>query len=337
MDAVYYEYLCDLIPQLIPSQSMCIYLRKHMANVEKWKIIEMILGSPISLTEKLDIFQRLSTFENTDIRQQKDEDDEDYWMLVHDSFRLYAKLTTEALNDLQPSDTSVFLLKSYCWDGSDQQLTDSVLFSSVQEAMSYLEEEYEGEDITHIWHFLEKWERKNGKLIEIRDYSIVNHQICHYGDSSQFILPYCGHSGNLNLPVPFKPGDFVLVDGQPFCGSAIAMITSIGDNHDCCCLQAVYLDYKGNLAHGAIKHATVFSAQGPNLFPLMSPLYRIEPFHGELPAEWKPLLVLRKYLKGDPLLIDDIYFTAMLRFQHTEDITEEAMQEVYLKCLARQN
>ena len=335
MDTSYYDYLRNIIPKVIPSKSMQDYLLENIEILEKWRIVDMIFGSPVSLHVKKEIFQTLAAFENVDIRKTENEGDDDHWMRIHDSFCLYDQLTTEVLEDIQPSETGFFLLRSYCWEAPEQKFTDCTPFCTIEEVMNYLETIYAGEDITYIWHYLERWERIDGELKEVREYIIVNNQICYFGDNSFCYLPYCGHSAHLNLPVPFRPGDFVEVDGQPFCGKKIAMIIGVGDNHDCCCLQAVYLDHEGNMAYGAVKHGTVFEACGKTLFPLMSPLYRIKPFCEEIPDELKPLLILQKYLTDDPHLIDDIYMNSMMRFQKIEEITEDAMQEIHKECVFR--
>ena len=74
----------------------------------------------------------------------------------------------------------------------------------------------------------------------------------------------------MNLPIPFHPGDLVRLDCAPFAFRANAVILEVGDNCDCCCVQAMFRQENGNWSAGALKHSHVF----PNYYtPLLSPLY----------------------------------------------------------------
>ena len=81
------------------------------------------------------------------------------------------------------------------------------------------------------------------------------------------------NSTDLNLPVPFKVGDVVTIDCRPFAPVRQVKITGIGDNHDCCSLQAEFYDNKEKeYKTGAVKHCFIFdNGYRPNL----SPLYRM--------------------------------------------------------------
>lgn len=61
----------------------------------------------------------------------------------------------------------------------------------------------------HRWHMIEKYvEDENGDLLEVCDYILVNGEemfYCYENDSDF----NCWPNSDLNLPVPFKPGDII--------------------------------------------------------------------------------------------------------------------------------
>lgn len=52
--------------------------------------------------------------------------------------------------------------------------------------------------------------------------------------------------------VPFKAGDIVEIDLYPFADKRIIEIVEVGDNHDCCCLQALSRRKDGSWTIGAV-------------------------------------------------------------------------------------
>lgn len=86
----------------------------------------------------------------------------------------------------------------------------------------------------------------------------------------------------LYLPVPFAAGDVITIDCRPFVPFKHGVIVSIGDNHDCCCVQCLYAKSDGTLDVGALKHSHVFD---DGVTPYISPLYGAQKVQSSLPSE----------------------------------------------------
>ena len=100
---------------------------------------------------------------------------------------------------------------------------------------------------------------------------------------------------NLNLPVPFKPGDIVKLDVMPFSDKKHAVIMEKLNQYDCCAVQIFFYDEKSKLYDtGALKHA-----RGLNPDTVLSPLYRLEKYDGELDDNEEILREIGKYIDGD--------------------------------------
>ncbi|MDE6280822.1 MAG: hypothetical protein K2M15_03370 [Oscillospiraceae bacterium] len=108
-----------------------------------------------------------------------------------------------------------------------------------------------------------------------------------YPDDWEDLLDYGGDS--LNLPVPFQPGDIIVADCLPYAAPRRILILEVGDNRDCCCLQALSINKDSYLSTGAIKHNSFLS---PSENSHISALYRARRWTGELSAEEEPFAVL---------------------------------------------
>ena len=79
---------------------------------------------------------------------------------------------------------------------------------------------------------------------------------------------------NLNLPVPYQPGDILFIDCRPYApGAFYCLLKEVGD--DCCGIQCEYVDEKGKVETGALKHGDYFYNHR-EVYQYLSPLYRIK-------------------------------------------------------------
>lgn len=101
--------------------------------------------------------------------------------------------------------------------------------------------------------------------------------------------------GNLNIPVPFAVGDIVTVNISPFRPISHAIITSIGDNRDCCCVQAINCQGNDSWAYGAVKHSMLFT----NYPMAFNPLYNMDIYNGPLEGDEKILLKCKEFIGSD--------------------------------------
>ena len=103
-------------------------------------------------------------------------------------------------------------------------------------------------------------------------------------------------NSDLNLPIPFRAGDIVTVDCRPFAPVSHAVILEVGDNFDCCCVQALYRRRNGTWDTGAVKHGYILPGRE---LPQLSPLYRLATFHGQLPKEERLMEQVSRYVNGE--------------------------------------
>ena len=79
-------------------------------------------------------------------------------------------------------------------------------------------------------------------------------------------------SPDLNLPVPYHPGDVLFIDCRPYApGAFYCRLKEVGD--DCCGIQCEYVDEKGKVETGALKHGDYFFNHR-EVYQYLSPLYR---------------------------------------------------------------
>ena len=102
---------------------------------------------------------------------------------------------------------------------------------------------------------------------------------------------------NLNLPVPFKAGDIIEVDGYPYSPKVHVLILDIGDNCDCCSLVGISRNRHGLWDIGAVKHGCI----GYDHFYIqqISPLYTARTYDGKLRKNEEMLLWLKEYICDD--------------------------------------
>lgn len=77
---------------------------------------------------------------------------------------------------------------------------------------------------------------------------------------------------DLNLPVPYQPGDVLLIDCRPYApGAFYCLLKEVGD--DCCGIQCEYVNPKGEIETGALKHGDYFFNHR-EVYQYLSPLYK---------------------------------------------------------------
>ena len=106
---------------------------------------------------------------------------------------------------------------------------------------------------------------------------------------------YTADGQHLNLPIPFCAGDIVRVDCRPFQPEHPAVLLEVGDNTDCCCVQALCRGQNGTWTIGALKHGNLFS----NATCFLSPLYRLEVCPKPLPESDCLLQSIQDFIAGD--------------------------------------
>ena len=77
---------------------------------------------------------------------------------------------------------------------------------------------------------------------------------------------------DLNLPVPYQPGDVLVIDCRPYApGAFYCRLKEVGD--DCCGIQCEYVNSEGEIETGALKHGDYFFNHR-KVYQYLSPLYK---------------------------------------------------------------
>lgn len=77
---------------------------------------------------------------------------------------------------------------------------------------------------------------------------------------------------DLNLSVPYQPGDVLFIDCRPYApGAFYCRLKEVGD--DCCGIQCEYVNSEGEIETGALKHGDYFFNHR-EAHQHLSPLYK---------------------------------------------------------------
>ena len=305
----------DVLRTFLPSKEM----RKHLANRElsRWQILELILGAPVPLRIKAECCRALSARDDV-LHHVLDRLDDPHldlsaryeWELELDlSFAMHAQSIQTALDELSLNPGEIILLYEVWYDNDylEDNESSAVPFLSADAALRYLraemrEEEWNEE--TPCWTRLEKWvPGENDEMLCRYRYYLIRDEFAFFekveprrrGYQGRLAGPFCysGQSVDLNLPVPYRPGDIVEVNCLPFAPVKHVLLLEVGD--DCCGVSCLYRTEDGKWETGALKHGHFMESYRP----LISPLYRIAAHHADLPPEVQPLKAVQAYIGGD--------------------------------------
>ena len=300
-------------------------MRRHLAGVSltKRQISELVCGAPVPLTDKLRWMEYLAAKENLfpDIpseslylREQSAADPAAQRM-VEASFSYQAKQIKLALEELGTSAEAVFLLIEAWHDEEidDRKISAGTPFFNADDALEYIRYDMDsaGEDYNNLcWYELQKWKPStdpvSGKASYVHGYTyyFLKDRACFFEKFEETREPYLflpesrrfsADGQHLNLPVPFCAGDIVCVDCRPFQPEHPAVLLEVGDNTDCCCVQALCRGQNGTWTIGALKHGSLFSDRDC----FLSPLYRLEAYPKPLPESDCLLQSIQDFIAGD--------------------------------------
>lgn len=311
----------DVLRAFLPSDAMRRYLAG--APLTKRQISELVCGAPVPLTDKLRWMEYLAAKENLfpdipseslSLREQSAADPAAR-QTVEASFSYQAKQIKLALEELGTGAEAVFLLIEAWHDEEldDRKISAGTPFFNADDALEYIRYDMDsaGDDYSHLcWYELKKWKLStdpvSGKASYVHGYTyyFLKDRACFFKKLEEtrepyLFLPksrrYAEDGQHLNLPVPFCAGDIVCVDCRPFQPEHLAVLLEVGDNTDCCCVQALCRGQNGTWTIGALKHGNLFS----NATCFLSPLYRLEVCPKPLPESDCLLQNIQDFIAGD--------------------------------------
>lgn len=303
-----------IINSCILSDEMKEYLK--IQELSDYQLTCIIAGSLLKLEEKMKLYELI------------DDTDDDY----HLSARQFYDETEKAIAEFELKPGEILALHE-CWydyDILDENRGFSEPFTTYEAAIKYLKEliaDEEWDETTLCWTMLEKWVPKgNGEMENTYKYYLINDEIVYFErkDSSHGFWGYV-NSLSLNLPIPFMVGDIVTLNSIPFAPPKQAILIEV-ENVDCCGVQILYRLENGLWETGALKHGDGWE----NDFPMLSTLYRLSKFDGELKDEDKLMLEVQEYVRKDEKngkTLWNAFFHNEIRIEKNNGATEESIIE----------
>ena len=270
--------------------------------------------------------------------------------MIGDSFSCQTEQIKLALEEMETCFEAVFLLIEAWHDEEidDRKISAGTPFFNAEDALEYIRHDMDsaGEDYNNLcWYELQKWKPStdpvSGKASYVHGYTyyFLKDRACFFEKLEEtrepyLFLPesrrYSEDGQHLNLPVPFCAGDIVCVDCRPFQPEHPAVLLEVGDNTDCCCVQALCRGQNGTWTIGALKHGNLFS----NATCFLSPLYRLEAYPKPLPESDCLLQSIQDFIAGDEMrgriLWDKLWkdrLTDENIFKILKDVTEKRCTE----------
>lgn len=288
------------LEKCMPSEMMRNYLKDQ--ELGYWKVIDLIMYSPVSVEVKLEELSKVRedavTRGDTELMEECDKGIKNIEIAL-------GYLETEGVFSVEVCE---FDFKKKDSDSSFERVCATI--EDVRECIKEDLKLSEAKPGDPRWYDIMKWiKNPEGKYIAVCNYVIARDDII-FSDIEQEaknmdyldIYNY-NFSDNLNLPVPFKAGDLLEFDGYPFGPKCHVLILWIGDNCDCCCVQGLAINEEDEWSCGAVKHGMV----SYSYFPKISYLYSARLYDGELPENERVLLEIRDYIGGDTKRGEELY------------------------------
>lgn len=269
-----------IIDRCIQSEEMRNYLKKQELSV--FTLTDIIAGSPLYLRKKIELYDLIGDNGYTNSFRQE---------------------TEKALAELTLDEGDVLCLEEWWYDNDilGEKASFTGPFTTLHAALGYIKESFtdeEWDDDEACWSILEKWVPGNehGKMDNTYTYYLIKDEVVYFTSDDNINNSFSGFHGyvdsmNLSLPIPFKPGDIVILDSLPFVPIRLAILLEV-NNSDCCGVQILYRHGDGLWRTGALKHG----AGWKDTWPMLSSLYRLSLYQNELNETDKVLLDIQDYI-----------------------------------------
>lgn len=257
-----------LLDEFMPAEELREYLKKE--SISDFNMADIIFYSLMPVEKKRDALFELEQMDLSKERQILRE----YWIKY--------RLSIEEALKLKELKGAIFIVyeRSIYGDNVDSDEWLQGIFSSYAAAESFVKEDTEkkkNEEDQMSWYEINLWIKgDNDSYVDTCTYYYIDGELIY----TEFDLSNDFHEnctdGELRIPVSYKPGDILIADRYPFGHKEKFVMLEIGDNHDCCCLQALCKKVGGIWDVGAVKHGMIGSIG----YPKMSVFYtakRYEP------------------------------------------------------------
>ncbi len=280
------EALKSIISEFIESEDMKLYLIKNAESLSKHQILDLIGYARKSFEDKYQALKTLAKFES----DENSDGEQTFKSAMEEAECVMQSMTIK-------KDEMLLLTK---WTFDEGNHSASIVFTepytSFKKAIQRMKELYISEEM--IWHELEKYQLNNNEYEKTFEYIADNTGLIWSAEYAESVhLDFCGCS-DLNLPVPFEPGDIISIDCRPYANIKNAVILQIGDNHDCCSVQcATVSSFNDEIITGALKHPYQIFEKHIEI----SPLYSVKICKEALQDNEKILKNISEYVNGDEI------------------------------------
>ena len=272
----------ESILELLESPELRTYLLANPERLRPTDYASIIAGAPIDLVKKKALLLRLARVCGNAV--------DAYITAVDDALAaLFEKDGTQGV-------LSLILRNGNSFENIDDFFFDGPYYAATVEAAQKAIRQYQEEldyDNPKCLYWEIKLLRKDAPTgycdFLLPAYTYIadrNGEIQYFqkGRTSPLSTAFGEYVVDLNLPVPYRPGDILEIDCSPYTGGPrYCRLTEVGD--DCCGIWCVYPDADGRLGCGALKHGHYF-ASAYSLPQYLSPLYRAKVYTGKLPKEY---------------------------------------------------
>lgn len=259
-----------LLDEFMPAEELREYLKKE--SISDFDMADIIFYSPTSVEKKREALLEL---EEMDLPEEK--------KLLREYWIKYRPSIEEALK-IRESKDSIFIVYEQTIYGDDVDSDEWMhgIFSSYDAAEAFVKkdtEEKKNEEDQMSWYEINLWIKgENDSYVNTCTYLYIDGELTY----TEFELGNAFHEsctdGELRIPVSYKPGDILIADRYPFGRKEKFVMLKIGDNQDCCCLQALCKKEDDTWEAGAVKHGMIGSIG----YPRVSVLYTAKKYVPDL-------------------------------------------------------
>lgn len=304
------ELAKEIISEVFQSKDMRDYLCQNLDLLDKRNIVDIVRKSFVPLERKLEFFEELSVFEDKEEVEAELKDAQernrtyDVELVKKYSYFYQAIGLKEALNQLKEDkeENGVLLLTEYMTSEGTDEILGNVPFLSYEKLDAYIKssisEQLDEESSESVfWHAIEKYREVEDGELELRyTYYVFDGKLIYYVDDNSEVD--CSiWDKDLNIPVPFSPGDIVVCDGKPACEEICAFILRTGDNIDCCSLVGLCKRKDGTFESVPVKHSNMFYESDSII--MVPPLYSMKRVSQQVREEEPEMLKISNFVKGD--------------------------------------
>lgn len=243
-------------------------------DINKYKLIDIILGAPICISIKKDIFKELLQYEDKKNIKECINYESFYYHYYHIKYFL------DRINNLKNNEFILSSMYMYNEDLKTHEIWEVKPCKKYDDVIKLMKS-YNN----YSYMDLELYELVDDEYKSIADFCIINDQISYFSmgkDITENAIPYLADTNvnnmGLDLPIPFKVGDLLEIDCSPFITEKQYVIITNIDGEDPYETVGVLLNIPNkivNLKNGFIDQMSQ-----------ISPLYRIKSIDWkELPLE----------------------------------------------------